>query len=80
MRYEHRRLRRARLDAKLTAAEVARRAGVQLGHWKGLEAGVYVPNAGTLAKIASATGKAIGFFYVKQPGPKQQGRQSVVAL
>lgn len=44
----------------------ARRAGMERKHLEMLEAGVSIPRADTLAKIAQAYRKPVGFFFVKR--------------
>lgn len=57
------RLKRARMDAKLTQEELAERIGFSSKHTVShLETGVRRPSLATLEKIAAATGKTVGHF------------------
>lgn len=65
MKYNHRRLGKARRDAGLDLRAAAKLAGLLPRHLRLLEAGVSVPRSDTLARIATAYQKAVDFFFVE---------------
>jgi len=57
------RIRKARLEAGLTQAELAKKAGVGQGTLSLYESGKVRPTAEALGKIARALGKPVSYFY-----------------